>query len=106
MSRISIDLSADERTALNEASQIDLRSPESEMRWFLKVGLKLRSLAEGDWRGQLDQRQNREVDFCRLYLRDFAHGTDGHNAKIIIAKLAQLLDEYQALLRTESIPNN
>jgi hypothetical protein len=105
MSRISIDLSAGERTALNELSQIDLRSPENEMRWFLKVGLELRSLAARDWRGQLDQRQNKEVDFCQLYLRDFAHGTDGHNAKIIIAKLAQLLDEYQALIRSESIPN-
>lgn len=44
------------------------------------------------WTDQFDERQNKEIDFSRIYLRDFNHGTDGHNAKIIIAKMALLLD--------------
>lgn len=46
-----------------------------------------------DWFMQFDARQQKEIDFARLYARQYAHGTDGHNAKMIIAKLADLLDK-------------
>lgn len=39
-----------------------------------------------------DDRQRKEIEFSRLYAKHFAHGTDGHNAKMIIAKMARLLD--------------
>lgn len=34
-----------------------------------------------------------ELDFARLYAANFNHGTDGHSRLILIAKLAELLDE-------------
>lgn len=48
------------------------------------------------WTKEFDERQLQEIAFCRLYSADFAHGTDGHNAKLIIAKLAALLDANNA----------
>lgn len=48
------------------------------------------------WRSDFTERELKEIDFCRVYQREFAHGTDGHNAKIIIAKLAAILDNVAA----------
>lgn len=46
-----------------------------------------------DWLSNFDERQRKEIALCRLYAKDFAHGTVGHNEKMIIAKLAELLDK-------------
>jgi hypothetical protein len=35
----------------------------------------------------LTEREEREVQFSLLYASQFNHGTDGHNAKLLIAKL-------------------
>jgi hypothetical protein len=41
-----------------------------------------------------DERQQKEIRFSRLYATDeFRHGTDGHNAKLVIARMAWLLDK-------------
>jgi hypothetical protein len=48
------------------------------------------------WMNELDERQQKELLFARLYAKDFAHGTDGHHRLLLIAKLAALLDEYLA----------
>ena len=45
------------------------------------------------WLDEFDERQQKEIRFSRLYAQDFAHGTEGHNAKLIIAKMASLLDQ-------------
>lgn len=45
------------------------------------------------WLEQFDERQQKEIEFARLYAEKFTHGTDGHNAKLIIAKMARMLDE-------------
>lgn len=37
------------------------------------------------------KRQRKEIAFARLYARDFGHGTSGHNALIIISRLADML---------------
>lgn len=47
------------------------------------------------WQDNLDERQRKEVALARIYAADFAHGTDGHNRLLLIAKLADLLDEAQ-----------
>lgn len=47
------------------------------------------------WRDLFDERQKKEIAFSILYAHDFAHGTDGHNAKMIIAKLVHLLNAVQ-----------
>ena len=44
------------------------------------------------WWINFDERQLKEIAFARVYVQQFNHGTDGHNAKLIIAKLADLLD--------------
>lgn len=46
-----------------------------------------------------DERQRKEIEFSILYLNEFEHGTDGHNAKVIIAKMAGLLDRREVVLR-------
>ncbi len=38
-----------------------------------------------------DERQIQEVEFCLVYVRQFRHGTDGHNGRIVLAKLARLI---------------
>ena len=44
-----------------------------------------------------DERQIKEINFDRIYAEGFHHGTDGHNMRMIIAKMAELLDlHYQA----------
>ncbi len=44
------------------------------------------------WETHFDERQRKEIAFCLVYADDFAHGTDGHNIKLIVAKMARLLD--------------
>lgn len=51
-----------------------------------------------NWLNNFDERQQKEIEFCRLYAQDFGHGTDGHNAKLIIARMATLLDEVSNAL--------
>lgn len=50
------------------------------------------------WMVEFSPREMQEIKFARFYAADFAHGTDGHNAKIIIAKLADLLDRLESQL--------
>jgi hypothetical protein len=45
------------------------------------------------WMNELDERQQKELMFARMYAKDFAHGTDGHHRLLLIAKLAAMLDE-------------
>ena len=44
---------------------------------------------------KLDERQAKEADFALLYAKDFAHGTDGHNRLLLIARLVGFLREYE-----------
>lgn len=48
-----------------------------------------------NWHKHFDERQLKEIAFSRYYARHYAHGTDGHNAKLIIAKFADLMDEAE-----------
>jgi hypothetical protein len=41
----------------------------------------------------LTDRETKEIEFALLYAQRFNHGTDGHNAKLIIAKLYRMLTE-------------
>lgn len=53
---------------------------------------KLLNLTSGNqWGTLFDDRQMKEIKFSCLYARDFNHGTDGHNAKLIIAKFVDML---------------
>lgn len=55
-----------------------------------------------NWLNNFDERQQKEIEFSILYLNQFEHGTDGHNAKVIIAKMANLLDKVQATLLSDN----
>lgn len=49
------------------------------------------------WIDTLDDRQQKEMKLARLYAtKEFSHGTTGHNALLLIAKLAELLDDATA----------
>lgn len=37
-----------------------------------------------------------ELDFARTYYTSFHHGTDGHSRLVLIAKMAELLDDKEA----------
>jgi len=52
-------------------------------------------VALAGWQKNFDDRQRREIELARLYARDFHHGTIGHNALMIIAKMADLLDLHE-----------
>lgn len=45
------------------------------------------------WLQRLDNRQQEQIRFSRVYANNFHHGADGHNSMMIIAKLADMLDE-------------
>jgi hypothetical protein len=45
------------------------------------------------WETHLNERELKEVNFCREYAKNFAHGTDGHSRLMLIAKMAELLDK-------------
>ena len=51
---------------------------------------------ELSWKMHFDDRALKEIEFDRIYARDFAHGTDGHNARLIIAKLVEIVETQQA----------
>lgn len=50
-----------------------------------------------NWLNNFDERQQKEIEFCVLYLNQFEHGTDGHNAKVIIAKMAIMLSNVESI---------
>ena len=41
-----------------------------------------------------NKRQVQEIEFDRIYAGCFAHGTDGHNLRIIAAKQAAEIEEW------------
>lgn len=50
------------------------------------------------WMERFDERQRKEIEFSKLYAERFRHGTDGHNAKLIIAEMAEMLDKIHYAL--------
>ena len=51
-----------------------------------------------NWLSNFDERQQKEIVFSRMYASQFNHGTDGHNAKLIIAKMAEMLEKIHYAL--------
>lgn len=44
------------------------------------------------WWDGLTEREQKEIVLAERYVRDFNHGTAGHNRPVLIAKLAGILD--------------
>lgn len=70
---------------------------ESEIRAWQQEELRqiekqLAARTQPAWKAQFTERELKEIAYCQLYQRDFAHGTDGHNIRLIVAKLAAILD--------------
>jgi len=40
------------------------------------------------------EREWLEIEFDRCYAEEYRHGTDGHLIRILVAKLADLLEQY------------
>lgn len=51
------------------------------------------------WLSLFDDRQKKEIEFSILYSKEFNHGTDGHNAKLLIAKMADLLTKLEIVIQ-------
>jgi hypothetical protein len=47
---------------------------------------------------RLNNQQRTEVAFAEGYVTEFNHDTDGHLRLTLIAKLVELLDEYEAII--------
>jgi len=49
-----------------------------------------------NWRNRFDERQLKEIklDMTVYDTDEYRHGTDGHNARLIIAKMASVLDFF------------
>jgi len=56
---------------------------------------------EASWRGNFDERQLKEIDFCIVYKKQFCHGTDGHNIRIIVADMASILDSCSQVVSSD-----
>jgi hypothetical protein len=50
----------------------------------------------GQWMETFTEREQQEIRFSQTYARKYGHGTDGHNAKLIIAKMAGLLNGQES----------
>lgn len=50
------------------------------------------------WQDLFDERQKKEIELDRIYADQFSHGTDGHNARLIIARMAATLDAILAYI--------
>jgi hypothetical protein len=46
----------------------------------------------------LTDRELKEVEFARLYVSGFNHGTPGHNHYVLIAKLADIVNNMEIRL--------
>ena len=58
------------------------------------------------WQTHFDNRQLKEIAYCQVYAtKDFRHGTDGHNTKLIIAKLIELLETVEVTPAYDPITN-
>lgn len=51
----------------------------------------------GAWLDEFDERQQKAIDFARLYNAQYNHGEPGHLHLTIIGKLAALLDAHDGL---------
>lgn len=48
-----------------------------------------------NWKSNFTERDLMEIEYCRIYAQNFRHGTDGHNIRLIVAKMAVLLDDEE-----------
>jgi hypothetical protein len=54
-------------------------------------------MATKKWWDKFDERQQKQIDFARVYAHQFGHGADGHNNMLIISKMADELDALYLL---------
>lgn len=40
------------------------------------------------------EREWMEIEYCRVYAEEYDHGTSGHLIRKLVAKLADLLEQY------------
>ena len=54
------------------------------------------------WLDNFDEREKQEICFAIEYDAHYRHGTSGHLAYTVIAKLARMMDKYS---KTETVPS-
>lgn len=82
--------------ALREIVKEDLRKKEQivgqKIEWAEVLNNARTNGGHVDWRKFLDERQLKEIAFDVIYAEQFSHGTEGHNARLVIARMTELLD--------------
>jgi hypothetical protein len=62
------------------------------------------ALAPASCRQMLDERQRKAIAFAETYVRDFNHGTVGHNDLVLIARLAERAKDVAAGIKEAPKP--
>lgn len=60
---------------------------------------KKKGVTLGTWYERFLDHQLAEVEFARVYADRFSHGTEGHYRLLLIAQMADALDEYQSTIQ-------
>lgn len=57
------------------------------------------------WKEHFNERELKEIEYNVVYQRDFSHGTDGHNIRLIVAKMVTILNLRDAEMFLEGEMN-
>lgn len=95
---MNINFVPEEEEIIANMARAELRIDKDQVRWCVRVYSELRKLPQ--WRKVLDERMEREVDFCEQYKRDYNHGAPGHTHMILIAILAEELDRLHGMIQS------
>lgn len=104
--QLTIQLTETESQILRKLAALDCRRPQEEARYLLREIFTQRDLwpSKGGeeigktmdhWTAQFTERELKEIEFDKLYQTEFSHGTDGHNMRIIIAKLVAIIERME-----------
>lgn len=60
-----------------------------------EIQARLDEMVQARWIKRLDKRQQRLIENARVYARNDPPGGPGHNLMLIIARMADMLDEHE-----------
>lgn len=59
-----------------------------------------------NWMEDFDTRELKEINFAQEYVRNFNHGTSGHMAYTVIAKLVEKINEMEHAINRQNKDND
>ncbi len=55
------------------------------------------------WHNYFNDRQINEIEFNRVYDEKFGHGTSGHNERLLIARMATIIERLTQTLSKDEV---